>query len=278
MHDIVWHSRTKEQVDAFIANPSHAVMLSGQAGSGKDTVAAIIVNSIVGAKSPYVTLIEPENNTISIDLIRSLEKLLTLKVPNNDAVNRILVIHRADTMTHEAQNALLKNIEEPPVGTLFILTSDDDTRILSTIKSRVTSIQVSIPTAQNLTEHFVAQGYKQGDITKALMQSGGLPGLTAALLQDQDHPLVAAAQSAKVLLSGDRYHKLLVVDALAKNRIEVANTIAVMQRIASIQLPNSTQETAKQWSNVSKVTYTAQDLLQKNAQPKTVLDYLCLNV
>lgn len=278
MANIVWHARTKQQVDAFIAAPSHAVMLNGQAGSGKSTIIDYILSKLIDLKSPYITRIVPENDSISIAVIRDIEKLLTLKVPNNDVVNRIVVIERADLMTHEAQNAILKNIEEPPQGTLFILTCDDITTVLQTIQSRVVTIDVHIPDTEQLTHFFVQAGHSKAVVDKALLQSGGLPGLTYALLENTDHPLIKAAENAKILLGGQRFQKLTIVDSLSKSRSETADTLQVMQRIAHLQLPKATHQSAKQWARVSEVSYKAQVMLHDNAQPKLVLDYLCLNI
>ncbi|MES2270712.1 MAG: AAA family ATPase [Pseudomonadota bacterium] len=71
---------------------------------------------------------------ISVDQVRSLQRLLN-KVPSLSD-RRIIVIDSADDLERSAANALLKNLEEPPVGTLFLLVSHAPSRLLPTIRSR----------------------------------------------------------------------------------------------------------------------------------------------
>lgn len=278
MAEIMWQARTKRQIDAYIAAPSHALMLVGQAGSGKQAITDYILAHIIDPHSPYISRIIPDNGSISIASIREIEKMLTLKVPSNNTINRVIIIERADTLTGEAQNALLKSLEEPPLGTVFILTCDDITRILPTILSRVTEITVQLPDTQTLQQYFASLDYDPKTIDRVLLQSGGLPGLTTALLQDTEHPLIAAAQQAKMLLSASRFDKLLVIEALAKSREETINTVSVMQRITQIQLRKARGKAVQQWAHIGETCYKCQVMLHANAQPKIVLDYLCLNV
>lgn len=71
---------------------------------------------------------------ISVDQVRGLQRLLN-KVPSLSD-RRIVVIDSADDLERSAANALLKNLEEPPVGTLFLLVSHAPSRLLPTIRSR----------------------------------------------------------------------------------------------------------------------------------------------
>ncbi|MEI9914152.1 MAG: hypothetical protein WDN66_04200 [Candidatus Saccharibacteria bacterium] len=57
--------------------------------------------------------------SISIDEVRAINDFLMLKVPVKRTINRIVIIEKAERLTLEAQNALLKNLEEPPLGTVL---------------------------------------------------------------------------------------------------------------------------------------------------------------
>lgn len=71
---------------------------------------------------------------ISVDQVRGLQRLLGSVPSLSD--RRIILIDSADDMERSAANALLKNLEEPPAGTLFLLVAHAPARLLPTIRSR----------------------------------------------------------------------------------------------------------------------------------------------
>ncbi|AUW58587.1 DNA polymerase III subunit delta' [Sphingobium sp. SCG-1] len=85
-----------------------------------------------------LTRLEKDNGdlarNISVDQVRGLQRLLG-SVPSLSN-RRIIVIDSADDMERGAANALLKNLEEPPAGTVFLLVAHAPARLLPTIRSR----------------------------------------------------------------------------------------------------------------------------------------------
>lgn len=78
--------------------------------------------------------IEPENKIIKIEQIRAMqEKILEKPIISN---RKVYIIIDSDTMTKEAQNCLLKTLEEPPEYATIILTCSNGAKLLTTIKSR----------------------------------------------------------------------------------------------------------------------------------------------
>ncbi len=73
-------------------------------------------------------------NSIKISSIREISRFISLKI--NDVKYREIIISEAHLLTTEAQNALLKNLEEPPEGNIFILITDDVNKLLPTVRSR----------------------------------------------------------------------------------------------------------------------------------------------
>lgn len=82
---------------------------------------------------PDVLIIEAEPS-IKIEAIRQLEKFLSHKPYQND--QKIVFMPQAEKITFEAQNALLKTLEEPPAHSLIILVSPHQNQLLPTIISR----------------------------------------------------------------------------------------------------------------------------------------------
>lgn len=91
--------------------------------------------------NPYYQLDIPNANDIKINSIREIQKFLTLK-PQKDQ-KRVVIISDADLMNETAQNALLKNLEEPPENTYFILTTAKLNYLRETIRSRCQEFQFS---------------------------------------------------------------------------------------------------------------------------------------
>lgn len=140
----------------------HAILLEGEPGLGKKTLARLIAaavlcnhptdkpcltcahcRKVLAGFHPDVTEIAGGTSARSfhIDHIRNLRKDAYL-LPNEGA-RRIFILSGADTMTVQAQNALLKILEEPPDTVMIILTASSKERMLSTILSRVTSLALA---------------------------------------------------------------------------------------------------------------------------------------
>ena len=84
--------------------------------------------------NPDFSIIEPDGNSIKIDQIREFQK----KVSEKPIISqkKIYIINDSDKMTVEAQNCLLKTLEEPPEFVVIILIGTNENLFLSTIKSR----------------------------------------------------------------------------------------------------------------------------------------------
>ena len=95
---------------------------------------------VVGAEidlfpdNPNKIIIEPERETIGVGKIRELKRTLAVKPVNKTPI--VVTIPLAKKLTEEAQNALLKLLEEPPENVYIILTVPDADLLLPTVVSR----------------------------------------------------------------------------------------------------------------------------------------------
>lgn len=99
----------------------------------------------------YITT-EPEETKIKIDQIRNMQ----LKVSEKPIIssNKVYIIDNADTMTTEAQNCLLKTLEEPPEYVTIILIGTNEEKFLTTIRSRCTKIHFNKISNEEINEYF----------------------------------------------------------------------------------------------------------------------------
>jgi hypothetical protein len=279
------HPQTEQRLKDFESAPSHAVLLIGPSGSGKLSLAQHLAEAVLGLSTggfksyAYGRVIAPEDGkAIGIEAVRDLEHFLSLKVPSKSSQSRAAIIADSHLMTTEAQNALLKILEEPPLGTVLILTASNSQALLPTIRSRVQPIDVLVPAHELLKMYFMTAGFDEASIKKSSTISGGLPGLMDALLNNNEHPLVLATDTARQLLIQAPYERLLRVDELAKERQLVLDTLFILQRMAHISLQSASGASAKRWANILKASYNATVALEQSAQPKLVLTTLMLEL
>ena len=216
-------------------------------------------------------MISPDDkNKIAIDVVRGINHFLSLSVPGpQNKINRVILIDNADRLTAEAQNALLKQLEEPPRNTIFILTATNPTLILPTVLSRTFTLRLRQPTHNSLTAILIGQGYNEADVQRAIGLSGGLPGLALAILNDSDiHPLSKASAMARTILSSNRYQRLILVNNLTKDLQLLTDTLEVIELMTSAAIERSKAAQVPKWQHILTITYQTKNNLLKNANPK----------
>ncbi len=143
----------------------HAYLLEGPENSGKLTLARTVaacfaetkadVKKITTGVCPDVIEISlPEKKkSIGVDTVREIRAAVYLK--SNDLDCKFILLSDADTMTQQAQNALLKLIEDPPRNVYFFLLCTNASSLLATIRSRAPLLRMQIFTPEELAEHLL---------------------------------------------------------------------------------------------------------------------------
>lgn len=195
----------------------HAILFYGNAGLGKTELALKLAHYLLcsevnkheapcgtckdcvlfSAKTHgdfYHIAPEDDSKSIGIDQIRSLKTAAHQKPQRNNI--KVFVMPRADKMTVSAANALLKILEEPPGGSIFILTSERKHFLSPTILSRCHQYGFYPPSSSEKTEQWLLENagstFSKEIIKEALRWSLGAPLLARQLLQDN---VVAEYQS-----------------------------------------------------------------------------------
>ncbi len=191
----------------------HSLLLVGQKGLGKFELARLFAASLLceqpqtdalpcgrclacnwysQGNHPDFRLLQPDalsadveveegkkkpSQQITIDQVRGLDDFLS--IGTHRAGLRIVVVNPTEAMNRNTANALLKTLEEPAPGTLFLLVSSEPLRLLPTIRSRCQVVPVPLPSTQLSEKILAAEGLK--DAARWLALAGGSPGLALEL-------------------------------------------------------------------------------------------------
>lgn len=201
--ELLGNARLKENLENSInkGRISHFYLISGPVGSGKHTLARLLVAAILcgsenkpclscsacrkvmGNSHPdFITVEDPEHKTVPVRIVRQVREDMFIRP--NEAQRKIYLFPQE--LGEEGQNALLKILEEPPSYGVYILLTDNSEKLLPTVRSRCTELKLlSLPEVelqQELTKRFPKA--ETAAIRGAITRSGGYLGQAIALLED----------------------------------------------------------------------------------------------
>jgi len=169
----IWQNLTLEPERA-----NHALLFNGDAGLGKRDLAFALAHFVLtdthgqsealfnAGSHPDLHVLMPEEEVvddllgsfakryleqhsgkpkraITIEQVRRLSQ--SLSTHPHISSHRVILIFHAETMNRNASNALLKSLEEPPANTLFVVVSDELSRLAKTIRSRCSLVNFRQP-------------------------------------------------------------------------------------------------------------------------------------
>ncbi|MCI9070746.1 DNA polymerase III subunit delta' [Clostridium sp.] len=159
---------------------SHAHLIAGEDGIGKSKLANILAKLILNGdlNREYVDIINYKSNKSSfgVDDIRNIIDEVYKKPFEGD--KKVIIIYEGNKLTIQAQNALLKTIEEPPAGIHIIILCESLELILDTIKSRCEIYKLTPLTKEELYDYIIMKefNYNENEIKAAIAFSEGIPG------------------------------------------------------------------------------------------------------
>ena len=162
---------------------SHSYIFWGIEGIGKKMIAKEFAKNILCLEqqencrcksciefetnnNPDFQLIEPNEGKVKIEQIREMQR----KVAEKPIISnkKVYIIDNSDTMTTEAQNCLLKTLEEPPEYITIILICNNEDNLLSTIKSRCTRMHFEAIDTNEIAK-YIKQTYPDIEISENII-------------------------------------------------------------------------------------------------------------
>lgn len=254
---------------------SHSYLFVGTSGIGKKIIAREFAKMILcnsnekycnkcksciefdSGNNPDFSEIIPEGANVKIDQIRQMQA----KVSEAPIISekKVYIIDDADLMTKEAQNCLLKTLEEPPEFVTIILVGSNESNFLSTIKSRCITIKFE-DIAQKDINSFLKESFPQENIPENIVEAANGSIGKAILLKDKQElytaidkifnnieniSLIDVLNTAEIIYKSqeDKFDILEYINIIlykkAKNDIRYINTINIVEETKKRLIANS---------------------------------------
>ena len=171
-NEILGNNKIKQDLQEIIDNNtiSHSYMFVGIDGIGKKLIAKEFARKILclnkqnqncatcdscikfnSGNNPDLLEIFPDGNSIKIAQMREMQEKVYQKPIVSD--KKVFIINQEEKMTEEAQNSLLKTLEEPPEYMVIILITSNENKLLNTVKSRCIRINFTGLSKQDITKY-----------------------------------------------------------------------------------------------------------------------------
>lgn len=311
--------QAKETLAAFINGGRivHGLLITGERGLGKRTFARLAAAAFVcghenppclschsckkalSGSHPDITVYSGEGakaRSFHIDTVRELRRKAMLKP--NESARKVLILAGCDTMTVQAQNALLKLLEEPPEDTVLILTASSRDALLETVLSRLSEIRL-LPLTQPECADALLRLHPELDrprAEEAAALGGGNLGRALELFgPDAASSVTQLARAVVEAAAQGDYALALALHAAAGDRTLFAQMLdrlmLVCRDILAAKLGSASMLSGEVFSRDVLGAFTkarvmrtidcaaqARRMLLQNAQPSLVASWLCAHL
>ena len=232
--DIIGNDKLKKELihSVKINKTSHSYLFIGTEGIGKKLIAEEFAKMLLAVKdtenSPDFSIIEPDGNSIKIEQIREFQKKVSEKPIISN--KKVCIINDSDKMTVEAQNCLLKTLEEPPEFVTIILIGSNENSFLSTIKSRCMILHFEKISDEQIQKYL--QDNHQTEINSKIMLEACQGSIGKALeIKDKQELYQNTEQVVNSLERKDKIDILNMSDFIYKSKddkLEILNYMNVL--------------------------------------------------
>ena len=268
---------------------SHSYMFIGQSGIGKFMMAKELAKAVLcqgeqkpcdnceacvkfdGENNPDIQIIdETEEKSIKTETIKEMIKAVYEKPIASS--KKVYIINDSQKMTKEAQNSLLKTLEEPPEYVVIILITENENLLLNTIKSRCTKIKFNSLTDNEIIK-ILKEKYDYNEISENILEVAG-GSVTHALTAMGKENIFGEIKTIFLNLENTN-----IIDLLNKKDLifkDKDNVYEVLDYI-NILLFKRLNENPK-YTNCIKIVEETKERLKRNSNYDMTIDNLLLKV
>lgn len=248
--DIVGQQNVIRSIKSSIANKrvAHAYLFCGPDGVGKSLVAKVlayalnckvkdsepcgICSSCMKGESgnhPDIISVRTEKASISVDDIRDLQVNMQKKPYEGEL--KVYIIYEADKMTEQAQNALLKTLEEPPGHVVIVMLTVSQYELLNTVISRCQVVKFTTTSEKAIEDYLVnKRGVGEKEARYIAAFSGGIMKRALEFLDDdsvkKDRDEIIKLISE--LYKKDKLYALMQADYFTGNKDRIDYILEIM--------------------------------------------------
>ena len=191
------------------------------------------------------------------------------------AEGRAVLLYHVERMNEESANALLKVMEEPPEGVLFLLTADSLASVLPTIRSRCVSFAVAPVSPADCTRYCAAQGVDKKTAALYSELFDGHIGTVLAVARDEARAaqVEKALELARAAAARDSYTAAVLLAAYEKDKAAASALLTDFRAVAAAGLRSSPRAPVQgtQARQAVRLADAALQRLGAQVNPKVVL-------
>ena len=222
-------------------------------------------------------LVSDNQKEIGIEDIWELRRLASLS--SNSGGHKFMVIDGADDMSEEAQNSILKILEEPPPKTIFILITDSSQGLLPTIVSRTVPMEFSFVADDDIISFLDKSDVSAPKKEKILTISSGRPGIAVRALTDKDYLENEwhVYESLKKVFNSDTLDQFLYSQKIYQEPESVKKLIYFF--LSELRKKLASGENAEQTLDSLKYVFNSSDLIKRtNVNKRLLMDNVFLSL
>lgn len=283
MSEIIGNQNKRDAIRRAIEGErGQTFILEGPAHVGKATAIRALASELLGVehleRSPdfHEVVPDPElaSDALGIWSARQARQFLSLRSAANNF--RIVFIEHAERLTPEAQNALLKTLEEPPAKSLLFLIATHSEDLLPTIRSRSLLVPFGLVGKQEVADFLVSLGAGEDKAQKLADLAHGRPGIAKRLYEDEEfrESMKRREHAAEALLDAPMITRLAYS---AKAEAKDPDALHELPGQWLLALRDNVRKGEKDASAMTESLFSAMLLLKtSSARPELVFDAMLM--